>query len=86
MLSHHFAGKMIKRKRGGILFVSSMIGHMPNPYFSNYAGSKAYILNLGTSLNGELKKYGIYSILTTPENLTIDTINKYLEIKARGLL
>ena len=34
----------------------------------------------------ELKKYGIYSILTTPEQLTIDTINKYLEIKARGLL
>jgi uncharacterized protein (DUF58 family) len=34
----------------------------------------------------ELKKYGIYSILTTPENLTINTINTYLEIKARGLL
>ncbi len=34
----------------------------------------------------ELRKYGIYSILTTPEALTIDTINKYLEIKARGLL
>lgn len=34
----------------------------------------------------ELKKYGIHSILTTPESLTINTINKYLEIKARGLL
>ena len=34
----------------------------------------------------ELKKFGIYSILTTPEKLTIDTINKYLEIKSRGLL
>lgn len=34
----------------------------------------------------ELKKYGIYSILTTPQNLTIDSINKYLEIKSRGLL
>lgn len=34
----------------------------------------------------ELKKFGIYSILTTPENLTVDTINKYLEIKSRGLL
>lgn len=34
----------------------------------------------------ELKKYGIHSILTTPEDLTIDTINKYLEIKSRGLL
>lgn len=34
----------------------------------------------------ELKKFGIHAILTTPENLTVDTINKYLEIKSRGLL
>lgn len=34
----------------------------------------------------ELKKYGIHSVLTQPENLTLDTINKYLEIKARGIL
>jgi uncharacterized protein (DUF58 family) len=34
----------------------------------------------------ELRKYGIYSVLTKPENLTVDSINKYLEIKARGIL
>ena len=34
----------------------------------------------------ELHKYGIQTILTAPENLTVNTINKYLEIKARGLL
>ncbi|PKP26353.1 MAG: DUF58 domain-containing protein [Bacteroidetes bacterium HGW-Bacteroidetes-2] len=34
----------------------------------------------------ELQKRGIQTILTTPENLTVNTINKYLEIKARGLL
>ncbi|WP_035659277.1 DUF58 domain-containing protein [Flavobacterium seoulense] len=34
----------------------------------------------------ELKKYGIHSVLTTPENLTLESINKYLEIKARGIL
>lgn len=34
----------------------------------------------------ELHKYGIQSILTAPKNLTVNTINKYLEIKARGLL
>lgn len=34
----------------------------------------------------ELKKYGIHSVLTQPESLTLDTINKYLEIKARGIL
>jgi uncharacterized protein (DUF58 family) len=34
----------------------------------------------------ELRKYGIQTILTKPEQLTINTINKYLEIKARGLI
>jgi uncharacterized protein (DUF58 family) len=34
----------------------------------------------------ELQQYGIQTILTKPEHLTINTINKYLEIKARGLL
>ncbi|SDS87993.1 DUF58 domain-containing protein [Winogradskyella sediminis] len=34
----------------------------------------------------ELQNHGIQSILTAPEQLTINTINKYLEIKARGLL
>lgn len=34
----------------------------------------------------ELSRLGILSILTKPENLTINTINKYLEIKARSLL
>ena len=34
----------------------------------------------------ELRKFGIQTILTKPEDLTINTINKYLEIKARGLL
>lgn len=34
----------------------------------------------------EMKKHGIQSILTSPENLTIETINKYLELKARGMI
>jgi hypothetical protein len=34
----------------------------------------------------ELNNFGIQTILTTPQNITIDTINKYLEIKSKGLL
>ena len=34
----------------------------------------------------ELAAYGIHSILTPPEQLTVNTINKYLELKARGLI
>ncbi len=34
----------------------------------------------------ELKKYGIHTVYTLPENLNIEVINTYLEIKARGIL
>ena len=31
----------------------------------------------------ELRQHGIFTILTAPQNLTVDTVNKYLELKAR---
>ncbi|MDR1653513.1 MAG: DUF58 domain-containing protein [Prevotellaceae bacterium] len=34
----------------------------------------------------ELKRHGIQVILTEPENLTINTINKYLELKSKGAI
>lgn len=34
----------------------------------------------------QLKHAGIFSILTRPENLTVNAINKYLELKSRGLI
>ena len=34
----------------------------------------------------ELKKYGIQSILTKPEELPLNSINKYLELKALGMI
>lgn len=34
----------------------------------------------------ELTQNGIHTILTLPENLSINTINKYLELKAKGVI
>ena len=34
----------------------------------------------------ELERYGIQPVLTSPQNLTVDVLNKYIEIKARRLL
>ncbi len=34
----------------------------------------------------ELERHGIIAILTPPKNLTINSLNKYLEIKARGMM
>jgi uncharacterized protein (DUF58 family) len=33
-----------------------------------------------------LRQYGIQSVLTRPEDLTLQTINKYLELKSRGMI
>ena len=34
----------------------------------------------------ELRRYGIYSLLTSPEKLNSDVINRYLEFKSRHIL
>ena len=34
----------------------------------------------------ELEKYGLQTILTQPEDLTINSINKYIELKAKGMI
>jgi uncharacterized protein (DUF58 family) len=34
----------------------------------------------------KLRQYGIQTILTKPEELSVNTINKYLELKSRGLI
>jgi uncharacterized protein (DUF58 family) len=34
----------------------------------------------------ELNRYGIHSILTSPQNLTVASLNKYMELKSRGLI
>lgn len=34
----------------------------------------------------QLRQFGIFSMLTKPESLTVNTINKYLELKSRGMI
>ncbi|GAA3999106.1 hypothetical protein GCM10022408_07550 [Hymenobacter fastidiosus] len=34
----------------------------------------------------ELQRYGIHALLTPPQDLTVNAINRYLEFKARGLI
>jgi hypothetical protein len=59
ILTHHFAGKMAERKRGGIIFLSSGSAMFGTAYSANYAGTKAYNLITAESLWYELKPYGV---------------------------
>ncbi len=49
-------------------------------YIKTIAGKFAYEKRLMVK---ELHKHGILSILTPPQNLTVNTVNKYLELKMR---
>lgn len=44
------------------------------------------LLNDKKQIVSKLRKYGIQTLLSKPEELSIDTVNKYLELKARGLI
>ncbi len=64
--AHLFGNKMAERGRGGIIFVSSVLGHQAVPYFANYSATKTYILSLGEALNYELKKKGVDVTVISP--------------------
>lgn len=63
--------------------LSSRPGTVEEVYIKTIAEKFAYEKKMVVK---EFNKHGIHAILTPPQNLTISTINKYLELKARGLI
>ncbi|MBI3174800.1 MAG: SDR family NAD(P)-dependent oxidoreductase [Chloroflexi bacterium] len=59
ILAHHFGGLMRARKRGGIIFVSSISALSGTSDFSEYSATKAYDLVLGEALWQELRPCGV---------------------------
>jgi len=58
-------------------------GNLKEVYYKAIAEKFSYDKKL---IVKELAKHGIQSLLTSPENLTVNTINKYLELKSRGMI
>lgn len=71
-----------------IFFENSELDKVTNTHAKNIEG--VYIKTIAEKfvfekriITKELSKYGILSILSTPNSLTVNVINKYLELKAR---
>src|SRR5438094_950075 len=58
-LTRHLLPRMIARRRGGILNVSSSAGFLPIPDFAVYAATKAYVTNFSEALRAELQGTGV---------------------------
>jgi len=65
-LTHHFARLMAERKKGGIIFMSSIVAFQGVSHIANYAASKAYDLIFAESLAAELKPYNIDVTVVAP--------------------
>ena len=66
VLTHVFATRMIRRKRGGIVLFSSVVATQGVPTSANYAATKAYIHTLGEGLRHELAPHGIDLVISAP--------------------
>jgi uncharacterized protein (DUF58 family) len=44
------------------------------------------VVNIKRRISIELNRHGIQTVLTKPEDLNIDTLNKYLELKSKGMI
>jgi len=66
VLTHAFGRQMAQRKRGGIIFVSSVSAYIATPFEASYAASKVYELFLAESLGYEFKKKGVDMLALCP--------------------
>lgn len=65
-LSHHFGSRMVARRRGGIVLMSSLLAFQGVPRATNYAATKAFIQTFAEGLNRELAPSGVAVIAVAP--------------------
>jgi short-subunit dehydrogenase len=58
-MAHHFGRKMVERRRGGILLMSSLAGGQGCPMVASYAASKAFEIILAEGLWDEFRPAGV---------------------------
>lgn len=66
ILTRNFGRQMKERRKGGIIMLSSVVAFTPIPLWSQYTAVKAFDLNFGLSLHGELKKYNVDVLTVCP--------------------
>ena len=63
---HHYAPLMVRRGRGGVMLIASLLAFQGTPYAAHYAATKAYVQCLGEALNIELRGAGVKVLVSSP--------------------
>jgi short-subunit dehydrogenase len=66
ILAHHFGSLMKKQSKGGIIFISSILGFSGVPSWSNYGATKSFDHILAEGMARELKRHGVSVLAVAP--------------------
>jgi short-subunit dehydrogenase len=80
-LTQRILPKMIAKGDGRILFMGSMAGHIPTPFYAPYAMTKFALESVAFSLRTELKPFGIKAIMINPGSYNTGFNRKNLDKK-----
>ena len=58
-VAHHFAPRLVKRGRGGLVLLSSLTAFQGSPFVSTYGATKSFNLSLAEGLWAELRGQGV---------------------------
>lgn len=62
----HYGARMLPRRRGGVVLLSSVVAFHGTPWSANYAATKAYVQSLAEGLRAEWAGQGIDVIACAP--------------------
>jgi short-subunit dehydrogenase len=62
----HFGRRLVERRRGGVVLMSSLLAFHGTPLSANYAATKAYVQSLAEGLRAEWSAHGIDVIASAP--------------------
>ena len=65
-LTHAVMGEMLRRGRGAIINIASVVAFQPFPHFAVYAASKAFVLSFTEALAEEVKGSGVRILAVCP--------------------
>ena len=76
-ISHYFVQKMIQQKKKGcIVFTSSVAAYIPSPFAAMYSATKAFISTLACSMHIECGPLGIDVVAVHPSPVASNFYNK----------
>jgi short-subunit dehydrogenase len=65
-LTHAVLGGMLRRRRGAIINLASVVAFQPLPHFASYAAGKAFVLSFSEALAEEVKGSGVRVMALCP--------------------